>query len=219
MCDMEKISILIADDNAEFREGLRALCESVDEFTVIGEAATGEEAVSLAAQLQPDVILMDINMPQANGIEATRKILHASPHIGILMLTMFDDDDSVFAAVRAGARGYVLKGALKTEVVRAVRSISSGDAIFGATIARKMMNYFSSPRPPAPPQTFPELTEREREILLLMAQHLTNPEIAQRLSISEKTVRNQVSNIFNKLQVADRAQAIIRAREAGYGTT
>ncbi|MBI5350030.1 MAG: response regulator transcription factor [Chloroflexi bacterium] len=216
---MEKISILIADDNAEFREGLRALCESVDEFTVIGEAVTGEEAVSLAAQLQPDVILMDINMPQANGIEATRKILHASPHIGILMLTMFDDDDSVFAAVRAGARGYVLKGALKTEVVRAVRSISSGDAIFGATIARKMMNYFSGPRPPAPPQTFPELTEREREILLLMAQHLTNPEIAQRLSISEKTVRNQVSNIFNKLQVADRAQAIIRAREAGYGTT
>lgn len=214
---MEKISILIADDNAEFREGLRALCESVDEFTVIGEAVTGEEAVSMAARLQPDVILMDINMPQANGIEATRKILHSSPHIGILMLTMFDDDDSVFAAVRAGARGYVLKGALKTEVVRAVRSISSGDAIFGATIARKMMNYFSSPRPPAPPQTFPELTERE--ILLLMAQHLTNPEIAQRLSISEKTVRNQVSNIFNKLQVADRAQAIIRAREAGYGAT
>ena len=214
---MDKLSLLIADDNAEFREGLRALCESVPDFVVAGEAANGEETVALAARLQPDVILMDINMPRGNGIECTRRILHSSPHIGILILTMFDDDDSLFAAVRAGARGYVLKGALKAEVVRAVRAIASGEAIFGAAIARKMMTYFAAPRPAAPAQTFPELTEREREILALMAQHMANPEIAQRLSISDKTVRNQVSNIFNKLQVADRAQAILRAREAGLG--
>ncbi|MCI0396199.1 MAG: response regulator transcription factor [Chloroflexi bacterium] len=214
---MEPISILIADDNTEFREGLRALCDSVPDFTVAGEATTGEEAVTLAVKLQPDVVLMDLNMPGVNGIEATRHILHTSPHIGILVLTMFDDNDSVFAAVRAGARGYVLKGALKAEIVRAVRAINSGEAIFGAAVARQVMHYFATPRPPAPPQTFPELTEREREILALMAQHLTNPEIAHRLGISEKTVRNQVSNIFNKLQVTDRAQAIIRAREAGLG--
>lgn len=214
---MEPISLLIVDDSAEFREGLRALCESVPDFAVAGEATNGATAVALAARCQPDVILMDLNMPGLNGIDATRRILHTSPHIGILVLTMFDDDDSVFAALRAGARGYLLKGALKAEVVRAVQAVSSGEAIYGAAIARKIMHYFASPRPPAPPQTFPELTDREREILGLMAQHLTNPAIAQRLALSEKTVRNQVSNIVNKLQVVDRAQAIIRAREAGLG--
>lgn len=194
------------------------MLESVADLEVVGEAATGEEAVALAARLQPDVILMDINMPGLNGLEATRRILHGSPHIAILMLTMFEDDDSVFAAVRAGARGYILKGALKAEIFRAIRAVSHGEAIFGPAIARKLMTYFAAPRPSAPPQTFPELTEREREILALMAQHLTNPEIAERLAISQKTVRNQVSNILSKLQVTDRAQAIIRAREAGLGT-
>jgi len=214
---MDKITLFIADDNAEFREGLRALLESADDMQLVGEAQTGEEAVALAARLQPDVILMDINMPGLNGIEATRRILATSPHISVLMLTMFEDDDSVFAAVRAGARGYVLKGALKAEILRAIRALSNGEALFGPAIAKKLMRYFAGPRPTAPPQTFPELTEREREILTLVAQHLTNPEIAEHLSISQKTVRNSVSNILNKLQVTDRAQAIIRAREAGLG--
>lgn len=213
---MEKTTILIADDHADFREGLRALLESVPDLEVVGEAATGEEAAALAARLQPDVILMDINMPGLNGIEATRRILHTSPHISVLMLTMFEDDDSVFAAVRAGARGYVLKGALKAEILRAIQVVSSGEAIFGPAIARKLIHFFAGPRPAAP-QIFPELTDREREILTLMTQHLTNPEIAERLAISQKTVRNQVSNILSKLQVVDRAQAIIRAREAGLG--
>ena len=213
---MEKTTLLIADDHADFREGLRALLESVADLEVVGEATTGEEAVALATRLQPDVVLMDINMPGLNGIEATRRILHTSPHISVLMLTMFEDDDSVFAAVRAGARGYVLKGALKAEILRAIEVVSSGEAIFGPAIARKLIHFFAGPRPAAP-EIFPELTDREREILTLMTQHLTNPEIAERLAISQKTVRNQVSNILSKLQVVDRAQAIIRAREAGLG--
>jgi DNA-binding NarL/FixJ family response regulator len=216
---MEQITLLLADDHAHFREGLRALVLAAPDIAIIGEAATGDEAISLAATLQPDVILMDINMPGANGIEATRRILHTSPHISVLVLTMFDDDDSVFAALRAGARGYLLKGALKAEILRAIRGVSSGEAIFGPAIARRLMSYFAGLKPTMPPQAFPELTDREREILALIAQHHTNPEIAERLSLSQKTVRNHVSNIFSKLQVVDRAQAIIRAREAGLGHT
>jgi len=214
---MEPITILIADDHADFRAGLRALLEAADDLEIVGEAATGVEAVSQATTLQPDVILMDINMPGLNGIEATRRILYMSPHIRILMLTMFEDDDSVFAAVRAGARGYLLKGARKAEILRALRAVNNGEAIFGPGIAQRLIHYFATPHPTTPAPLFPELTEREREILALMAQHLTNPEIADRLILSQKTVRNQVSNIFSKLQVADRAQAIIRAREAGLG--
>jgi DNA-binding NarL/FixJ family response regulator len=213
---MEKIRILIADDHAHFRGGLNALLLSAADCEVIGEAATGEQAIELAAALQPDVILMDINMPSINGIEATRRILHTSPHISVLVLTMFDDDDSVFAALRAGARGYLLKGALKAEILRAIRGVGSGEAIFGPAIAKRLMSFFAGLRPAAV-QAFPELTDREREILAMIAQHLTNPEIADRLSLSQKTVRNHVSNIFSKLQVIDRAQAIIRAREAGLG--
>ena len=209
---MEAIRVLIADDHAPFREGLRALLLAAPDCEVVGEAATGDDAIGLAAQLQPDVILMDINMPGLNGIEATRRILHTSPHISILVLTMFDDDDSVFAALRAGARGYLLKGALKAEILRAIRGVSSGEAIFGPAIAKRLMSFFAGLQPAAPPQLFPELTEREREVLALIAQHRTNPEIAERLSLSQKTVRNHVSNIFSKLHVVDRAQAIIRAR-------
>jgi DNA-binding NarL/FixJ family response regulator len=214
---MDKLRILIAEDSAPFREGLRNLLQSVDSLEVIGEAASGQEAIQLARQLQPDIVLMDVQMPGLNGIEATRQIVYTSPHISILMLTMFEDDESVFAALRAGARGYLLKGALKAEIVRAIQGVASGEAIFGPSIARRLMQYFSAPRPAAPPQAFPELTEREREILDLIAQHHTNIEIADRLSLSPKTVRNHVSNIFTKLQVIDRAQAIIRAREAGLG--
>jgi DNA-binding NarL/FixJ family response regulator len=213
---VERIRVLIADDNPSFRRGLKALLQGTPEIEVAGEAATGGQAGRLADSIQPDVILMDIKMPDMNGIEATRQILGTSPHIGILMLTMLEDDDSVFAAMRAGARGYLLKGALKAELLRAIRGVSSGDAIFGAAIARRLMDYFATTRITATP-AFPELTRREQEILALIAQHLTNPVIATRLSISPKTVRNIVSSIFNKLQVADRAEAIVRARDAGLG--
>jgi DNA-binding NarL/FixJ family response regulator len=214
---MERIRILIAEDSIPFREGLISLLRSIDDFEVVGEAGSGEETLRLANQLQPDVVLMDIQMPGMNGIEATRRIIYASPHISILMLTMYEDDESVFAALRAGARGYLLKGALKPEIARAVRGVASGEAIFGPSIARRLMQYFTAARSPDLSQAFPELTEREFEILNLMTQHLTNVEIAERLSLAHKTVRNHVSNIFAKLQVADRAQAIIRGREAGLG--
>jgi DNA-binding NarL/FixJ family response regulator len=215
---MEPIRVLIADDHPHFRDGLRALLLSASDLEVVGEAGDGEEATSLAAELQPDLILMDLTMPGVGGIEATRRILRTSPHIAILVISMFEGDDSIFAALQAGARGYLLKGALKAEILRSIRAVSSGEAIFGPTIAKRLMQYFASPHPTAPKDAFPELTEREREILTLIAQHETNPEIAKRLHLSPKTIRNHVSNIFTKLQVADRAQAIIRAREAGLGT-
>jgi DNA-binding NarL/FixJ family response regulator len=213
----DQIRILIADDNDRFRSGLKALLAVAPDTTLAGEASTGSEAILMAERLQPDVILMDIQMPGVNGIDATRQILQTSPHIGILMLTMFEDDDSVFAAMRAGARGYLLKGALKAEILRAIRGVYSGEAIFGPAIARRLTQFFAQPRTSPLAREFPELTEREQEILELIARHQTNPEIAQRLGLSPKTVRNHVSNIFAKLQVADRAQAIIRAREAGLG--
>jgi DNA-binding NarL/FixJ family response regulator len=214
---MEPLRVLIADDHPVFRNGMRALLNSVPDMEVVGEASTGDEVIALAASLQPDVILMDVQMPGVGGIEATRRILHTSPHITVLVVTMFEDEETVFAALRAGARGYVLKGASPTEVVRAIQAVGSGEAIFSPAIARRLIGFFAAPRPAAPPQVFPELTEREREVLALMAQGRRNPEIAQSLVISMKTVRNHVSNIFSKLQVADRAQAILRAREAGLG--
>jgi DNA-binding NarL/FixJ family response regulator len=215
---MDPIRVLIADDHPHFRDGLRALLLSAPDLEVVGEAGDGEQTIALAAELQPDVILMDLNMPGVGGIEATRRILRTSPHIAILVVSMFEDDDSIFAALQAGARGYLLKGALKAEILRSIRAVSSGEAIFGPSIAKRLMQYFAAPRPSAPPDALPELTDREREILTLIAQHETNPEIARRLYLSPKTVRNHVSNIFTKLQVSDRAQAIIRAREAGLGT-
>ncbi len=209
---MERIRILIADDNAAFRKGLLTLLRSIPETDVVGEAHSGEEAIASAARLQPDVILMDLKMPDLNGIEATRRIVQTSPHIGVLILTMFQDDDSVFAAMRAGARGYVLKGANQDEIMRAIRAVESGEAIFSRVIAQRLMHFFSVARPV---QVFPELTDREREILALIAQGCKNPEIVERLSLSPKTVRNHVSNIISKLQVADRAQAVLRAKEVG----
>jgi DNA-binding NarL/FixJ family response regulator len=212
---VDAIQILICDDHAEFRRGLRALLDTAPGLEVAGEAADGREAVNIAASLQPDIILMDLHMPGTNGVEATRRILQTSPHIGIIMLTMIEDDDSVFAAVQAGARGYVLKGARKAEIVRAVLAVADGEAIFGPAIAKRLMRYLAPPVSAPPPPTFPQLTTREVEILQLMAEHLTNPEIAARLNLTPKTIRNNVSNIFTKLQVADRAQAIIAARQAG----
>ena len=214
---MNSIRILIADDHALFREGLGALFLSILDTEVVGEAATGEEAVARVADLQPDVVLMDIQMPGINGIEATRRIVRDSPLVGVIVVTMFEDDDSVFAAMRAGARGYVLKGADQDEILKVIRAVAGGEAHFGPKIAHRLMNFFSAPRPAALSKAFPELTAREREILDLIAQHKANPEIAKSLYLSPKTVRNHISNIFIKLRVADRAQAIIRAREAGLG--
>lgn len=215
---MDRIRVLIADDHTSFIQGLQALLRAQSNMEVIGTANTGQDAVSLATRLQPDVILMDIKMPDTNGIEATRQILSTSPHIGILMFTMFEDDDTVFAALRSGARGYLLKGSSKAEIVNAIQSVQRGEAIFGAPIAKRVMQHFSNlSTTNAVTDSFPELSDREHDVLSLVAQHKSNAEIARELNIASKTVRNHVSNILNKLQVVDRAQAIIRAKQAGLG--
>ena len=210
------IRILIADDHTLFRDGLNALLSSIADAEVVGEAASGDEAIAQAAELAPDVVLMDIQMPGVNGIEATRRILEVNPAVGIVVLTMFEDEDSVFAAMRAGARGYILKGADQNEMLRAIRAVANGEALFGPAIANRLIAFFAA-KPDAPPAPFPELTEREREILHLIASGQSNTEIADSLFLSPKTVRNHISSIFSKLQVAGRAQAIVRAREAGFG--
>jgi DNA-binding NarL/FixJ family response regulator len=211
---IEPLTILIADDHPVFRKGLRALLSSIPSVALAGEAKSGEEAIRLAEQLQPDVILMDLQMPGGGGLPAIREIVQTSPHIRILVVTMFQDDDSVFAALRAGARGYILKDMEDEEFTRAILAVGSGEAIFSPAIAERMIKFFSA-RPPLPTSLFPELTESERNVLALMARGVNNEEIARQLSFSSKTVRNYVSNIFSKLQVADRAQAIVKAREAG----
>jgi DNA-binding NarL/FixJ family response regulator len=209
--------VLVADDHALFRHGLKAMFDSVPEYEVVGEAATGEEALEKVAKTQPDIVLMDIQMPKMNGIEATRRIVEAYPQTGVVMLTMFGDDDSVFAAMRAGARGYVLKGADEQEVLKVVGAVQKGEAHFGPEIAERLMSFFSAPKGPPSSEAFPELTSREVEVLVLIARGRSNTEIATQLYVSPKTIRNHISNIFTKLQVADRAQAIVRAREAGLG--
>ncbi len=214
---MEPIRVLIADDHPFYREGVRTMLSVAPDIDVAGEAASGDEAVAQAATLQPDVILMDLKMPGLNGVEAARRILRTSPHIGVLVLTMFEADESVFAAMRAGARGYLLKDVDQDELVRAIKAVSRGEAIFSPAIAERLIRYFAALRHPAADLAFPELTDREREILQSIAQGHSNAEIAERLLLRTKTVQNHVSNIFSKLQVADRAQAIVRAREAGLG--
>jgi DNA-binding NarL/FixJ family response regulator len=214
---MNPLRILIADDHPVFRHGIHTLLEATPAMEVVGEATTGTEVIALAESLQPDVILMDLNMPGLSGIEATRQIVQTSPHIRILVVTMFDEDASVFTAMRAGARGYILKDAEKAELVRAIQAIGNGEAIFSPAIASQLIAFFATPFPLAQKDIFPELTDREREILHLIATGATNSEIAKQLTLSTKTVSNYVSNIFSKLQVADRAEAIIRARDAGLG--
>ena len=215
------IKVLIADDHAFYREGVRAFLNNTHDIEVVGEAGNGEEAIAKSKDLAPAVILMDLKMPGMNGIEATRRIHETDSTIGVLVLTMFDDDDSVFAAMRAGARGYLLKDADKDEVVRAIVAVERGEAIFSPAIAQRMIQYFSS-APSASsgkrqPGEFSELTERELEILNLIAKGDNNNTIANKLSLSIKTVQNYVSSILTKLQVTDRAQAIVRARDAGLG--
>jgi DNA-binding NarL/FixJ family response regulator len=210
------IRVLIADDHPLFRDGLTALLREGADTEFAGAATSGIEAVDLARDTNPDVIVMDLNMPGMSGIEATRRIVAGSQQVAVLVLTMLDDDDSVFAALRAGARGYLLKGADREQILRAVRTTADGEAIFGAEIATRVLAYFSGAAP-ATPKPFPQLTSREREILELVAQGQPNAAIAARLRLSHKTIRNNVSNILVKLQVADRAQAIVRARDAGLG--
>lgn len=214
---MKPIRVLVADDHGLFRDGMRALLGSVTTVEMIGEAASGEAAVAMALEHRPDVILMDVRMPDMNGIEATRRVLEAFPDAGVIMVTMFEDDESVFAAMRAGAKGYVLKGASQAELLRAIEAVASGEALYGPAVAARILQFFRTSRRDLPLAAFPDLTDREREVLDLIAAGHVNQSIARRLTISEKTVRNHVSNIFSKLHVTDRAQAVIRAREAGFG--
>ena len=214
---METIRVLLVDDHPVFRHGLRALLASLGIVDVVGEGASGEDAVELARQLRPDVVVMDLHMPGLGGVNATRRITAAMPGIGVLVLTMFDDDDSVFAAMRAGARGYVVKGADTPDVIRAITAVAEGEAIFGPSVATRVLAFLTRPLSAYDQQRFPELTSRERETLDLLAAGCSNTEIARRLYLSPKTVRNNVSSIFTKLQVADRAHAIVRARAAGLG--
>jgi DNA-binding NarL/FixJ family response regulator len=213
---MPPITLVIADDHPLFRDGLRLLLGSLGDMEVVGEASTGEEAVALALAVQPQVVLMDIQMPQMHGIDATRAITQALPQVQVLMLTMFEDDDSVFAALRAGASGYVLKGARQEETLRAIRAVANGEVIFGPGVAQRVRHFLDNSRATREP-LFPELTDREYEVLQLLGQRCSNAEIAARLVLSPKTVRNHVSNIIGKLRVADRAAAMLAARAAGFG--
>ena len=211
------LRVLLADDHPVFRKGLRALLDSLPDASVVAEAADGEQAVLLSAELAPDVVVMDLHMPGENGVAATRRIVAARPSTGVLVLTMFEDDDSVFAAMRAGARGYLVKGSDTDDVVGAIIAVGRGEAIFGPTVARRILSFLTRPLSAFDEQLFPELTAREREVLDLIAGGVGNLDNAKRLFLSPKTVRNHVSSVFTKLQVADRAHAIVRARAAGLG--
>ncbi len=210
------IRVLLADDHPVVRHGLRALIDSLPGLAVVAEAVDGQAAVREAQLLHPDVVLMDIQMPVMDGLEATRRIRAAVPSTVVLVLTMFDDDDTVFAAMQAGASGYLLKGAEQEEIDRAIRAVVSGEAIFGPGVAERVLQFFRSPpRPAAEP--FPELTARERQILDRIAAGERNASIAAALHLSPKTVGNHISAIFAKLAVADRSAAIVRARQEGLG--
>ena len=211
----EPIRVMIADDHPMFRDGLRVVLSADPGIDLVGEADDGLTAVTMAAELQPDVLIMDLNMPGLHGIDATRQVNETSPHIGVLVLTMFDDSDSVFTAMRAGARGFLLKGAGHDELMRAIRTVVDGGVILGPGVAVRMQRFFERS---ITETTFPGLTAREHEVLALIADGRSNAEIAAALNISGKTVRNHVSNVFTKLQVVDRAHAIVRARAAGIGT-
>ncbi|GAA4570168.1 response regulator [Planotetraspora kaengkrachanensis] len=212
------IRVVVVDDHPMMREGMRALVASLPDIEVVGEAGDGEAACREVQLTRPDVVVMDLHMPGVSGVEATRSILRVAPATRVLVLTMFEDDESVFAAMRAGASGYLVKGAEQEEIVRSIRSVAAGQAVFGPTVARRIIDFFAGGgRNATPAEPFPELTGREREVLDLIAAGHSNAVIARRLVISPKTVSNHISAIFAKLQVADRAEAIVRARQAGLG--
>lgn len=213
----ETTRVVLVDDHPVYRDGLRMLLESVDEVDVVAVAEDGLTALEVVERADPDVVVMDVQMPGLDGIAATRELTTRHPHLAVMLLTMSEDDETVFSAMRAGARGYLVKGSGQHEIVRAIRSVDSGELVFGAAVARRVAAYFSGRHPAADTPAFPQLTEREREVLDLLAAGRSNPQIAQTLFISPKTVRNNVSNIFAKLQVADRSEAIVRARDAGLG--
>ena len=210
------IRVLICDDHPIVRAGLNALLGSLPDIEVVAVVADGQEAVREVVTLRPDVAILDLDMPRLDGILATRQISRAAPQVAVLVLTMYSDDDSVFSAMRAGARGYLVKGVEQDDILRAIRSVAAGEAIFGPGVAQRILGFLTAPRDQSA-VPFPELTPRETEVLDLLAAGLTNAAIAARLEVAPKTVANNVSAIFAKLQVADRAQAIIRARDAGLG--
>ena len=213
------IKVLIADDHPLFRQGLRAALADAASISVVGEASDGTAAVTAACEPGVDVVLMDLHMPGTGGIEATRQIAARSPGTAVLVLTMFDNDESLFTAMRAGARGYLVKGAERDEIVRAIEAVAAGDVVFGAGVAARALAFFATaPAGSRAARPFPELTDREIEILQLVADGCSNLDIARRLHLADKTVRNHVSNVFAKLQVSDRPQAIVRARQAGLGS-
>ncbi|OLF16031.1 response regulator [Actinophytocola xanthii] len=212
----QKLRVLVVDDHPLFRFGLCTVLNAEPSIQIVGEAANGRDAVSAARAFQPDVVVMDLHLPDIDGIEATRQIVTERARTGVVVLTMFNDTESVFAAMRAGARGYLLKGSGQEEIIRAVHAVGRGEAIFGPDIANRVIGFFNA-GPVTSDPIFPELTSREREVLALIADGESNSVIARRLSLSPKTVRNHVSSIFTKLHVADRAQAIVRARKAGLG--
>lgn len=214
---MSNVRVLIADDHPVFRFGIHALLEATHDMTVVGEATSGDEVIALAEELHPDIILMDVRMPGVNGIDATRRILHTRSQVRVLVVTMFEDDSAVFAAMRAGARGYILKEATNEEIVQAIRTVGNGGAIFSPAIATRLIAFFAQSHFSIPKTIFPELTDREREILDLLARGQSTTELGNRLGLSSKTISNYISNILTKLQVTDRAEAIVRARDAGLG--
>lgn len=217
------IRVLVADDHETFARAVGLLLDGDPDIDVVGQAADGAAAVELAMTLQPDVVLMDINMPGVDGIEATARIVDAAPHIAVIVLTMFDDDENVAAAMQRGATGYLLKGARQEQIRRAVHAAHAGEAILDASVARRLKDVFSSNGggrgvgSRVSGGRFPQLTERELDVLDRMAAGLDNPTIARSLFLSEKTVRNYVSGIFGKLHVDSRAEAIVVGREAGLG--
>jgi DNA-binding NarL/FixJ family response regulator len=212
------VRVVHADDHPMYRYGLRAALASMDEIEVVGEAATGTELLTVVDATNPDVVLTDLAMPGLDGAAATRQILARHPHVGVLVLTMHDEDEALFGALRAGARGYLLKGADRSEIIRAVLAIAAGEAVYGGNVARRIVDFFTGAHRDYAAKVFPELTDREREVLDLVAAGCGNHEIARRLVLSEKTVRNHISTILYKLQVRDRAAAVAKARDAGLGT-